>query len=185
MIITDPELREWQRLEKAWAQPCLPQTAFDLQAEIESARLRYFPAVSASPSYCFVNYGALVCICHKEGEGAGVISVHELLNHPETPLEVATLICKHELLHIEIPPREVDGKLKMHPPEFWEREKEICPERVLAWAWIWENFWGCLRRNKRKECITVLKDWKKRWEWPRIPLSGLTGWYRRDDEMTL
>ena len=99
--------------------------------------------------------------------------VHQILNHPDTPWEVASFVCKHELLHLEIPPREINGKIMDHPPEFWDRENAICPEKEIAWAWIWENFWMCIHSDRKREGIKVLKEWKKHWDQPRIDVSQI------------
>jgi len=173
MFICDPSSREWKRLAKARNQPCLPQTSFDLQEELEKARVQHFPSLSVGAACCFVDYGHLACICSDQEGKASTVFVHQILNHPDTPTEVAALICKHELLHLEIAPREIDGKNTDHPPEFWDREKAICPERKIAWAWIWENFLCCLRVDRQREGIRVLKDWKARWDLPRISLSRI------------
>lgn len=173
MIICDPSLREWKRLAKARNQPCFPLTIFDMQEELEKARVQHFPGLSVSVACCFVDYGHLACICSDQERKASSVFVHQILNHLDTPREVATLICKHELLHLEIPSREIDGKNTHHPPEFWDRERAICPEKNMAWAWIWENFWSCLRVDRQREGIRVLKDWKARWGLPRIGLSQI------------
>lgn len=173
MIIRDPTLREWKRLAKARSQPCLPQTSFDLQEELENARIQHFAGIATSPHCCFVDYGHLACICSDRETGLASVYVHQILNHPDTPREVAALICKHELLHLELPPREIDGKSTDHPPEFWNRENVICPEKRIAWAWIWENLWSCIRVDKKREGITVLNEWKSRWDLPRIGLSEI------------
>ena len=63
----------------------------------------------------------------RRASGAAEIVMHPLLNHPETPVEVVRHIVLHELLHLWIRPEEIDGKLVMHPPEFWQAEKRYVP----------------------------------------------------------
>jgi hypothetical protein len=165
--------RDWKRLVKARSQPCLPYTTFDLQHELESARESAFPELQMPVDCFYVNHGYLACICTDDKAATATVYLHQVLNHADTPVEVAGMICKHELLHLEIPPREVDGKMTGHPPEFWEKEKVISPERQIVWSWIWWNFGHYLHRMPRRECIKVLPRWRKEWSLPRIPLSEL------------
>jgi predicted metal-dependent hydrolase len=81
---------------------------------------------------------ALACIATTK-DGAS-IALHPILNHPDTPQEVVAFILRHELLHMLVPPRVVAGKLKMHPPEFWDEEKKMCPDRRLYWTWLKVSF---------------------------------------------
>ena len=78
---------------------------------------------------------------------------------------------KHELLHLIVKPRFIDGKEKSHPPEFWEREKLISPEKNDAWVWIWSNYLGCLKKRPRLEQIDVLPTWLKRWCDPKYSID--------------
>ena len=89
--------------------------------------------------------------------------MHQILNHSAVPIEIVDLICKHELLHLEVPPRVVDGKETNHPPEFWEREKAICPEREKSWEWIWRHLGSCLRHRPKLKEIDVTRNWKAVW----------------------
>jgi hypothetical protein len=83
--------------------------------------------------------------------------------------------------YLRIPPVEKDGEVVQHPPEFWEAERAICPERTRAWAWIWTNLDACLKRRPRLERIDVLPGWKKVWNLPRTDIAtclascGVTG----------
>ena len=83
------------------------------------------------------------------------------------------MIHKHELLHLVIPPREVEGTTRMHPPEFWEAEHTVCPERSIAWAWLWNNLGDCLKRRARLERIDVLRNWKKVWSVPKSSIEDV------------
>jgi hypothetical protein len=99
----------------------------------------------------------------------------ELLNHTDTPIEVFQLIHKHELLHLVFPPREIKGTIRMYPPEFWEAERELCPERRIAWAWLWYNLSDCLKQRPRLEKIDVLGCWKKVWSSPKSSIEDVRG----------
>ncbi len=94
------------------------------------------------------------------------ITMHSILNSAQTPLEVIRGIFKHEVLHLEVRPREIDGKLVAHPPEFWERERELIPEMPQVWSWLMFNFMfaiKCDRENERtiikcKQAREILRD---------------------------
>jgi len=171
MIIPEENWRELRRLRKTRMEPCLPYTAFDLRDVMQAVRESAFPEIKLQVDCFYVNYGHLVCICPDENAGIATVYLHQVLNHPDTPIEVAATICKHELLHLEIPSREIDGKMTNHPPEFWEKEKTICPEREIVWSWIWWNFGHYLRPIRKRECIKVLSQWRKEWNLPRSALS--------------
>ena len=159
---------EEQKLREAQCRPCLWFTPFPVVELLRDTRRKFFGNVHHEVEVYAVNRGPLACICYNDE--SATIYVHQVLNHSNTPRIVFDLVCKHELLHIRIPPREVEGKERMHPPEFWEAEKELCPGRKLAWAWIWRNLWDCLRRRLKLERVDVLKRWKKIWF---RPMSGL------------
>jgi hypothetical protein len=50
-----------------------------------------------------------------------------------------------------------------HPPEFWEAEKAIAPERRLIWGWIREDLWDCLKERRDLERIDVRPRWRRTW----------------------
>lgn len=89
------------------------------------------------------------------------IQLHSVLNHPDTPREVIAFILWHELLHLVIPGREVDGKWRSHPPEFWEAERVLGRNRVLPWIWLRTVLASCLRNDTRHECVWVKANWKQ------------------------
>lgn len=88
-----------------------------------------------------------------------VIELHAVLNHSQTPERVVRFILRHELLHVLIRPREIDGRLAAHPPEFWDAERRF-PDRLLAWSWVKLTLGSCLRPNQTKECTFVTRKWK-------------------------
>lgn len=107
------------------------------------------------------------------------IRIHAVLNHPGTPEEVIAFVLQHELLHLQIPPREIDGKRVLHPPEFWEAERAIAKDRVLAWAWIWLSFHSVLKRDKEKDRTLVKRNWRGYMDSRRMSMSEMVaqfGW---------
>jgi hypothetical protein len=145
----------------------VPFSVPDTLADIRGA---HFPDLAHEVRIYFVGRGPLACVRHEASKAD--IYVHQLLNHPETPLEVVAHICKHELLHLRIRPVECNGLLVHHPPEFWEAEKALCPERDKSWLWIWTNLEGCLRHRPRLERIDVLLGWRKFWSLPRMDVES-------------
>ena len=157
------------KLERCRRQPNLEFVSFSvplLLAEIQSS---LFPDVAQSVKLYFVTRGPLACVAFNDS--SATIYVHQLVNHVDTPNEVMALIIKHELLHLRIPPRVIDGKEVDHPPEFWDAERSIVPERGRAWRWIWLNFMSCLKRRPRLERIDVLPSWKRVWSGQRMSVE--------------
>ena len=64
----------------------------------------------------------LACIYRIPGNSGGNIYFHSLFNRPDVPKPVIEHVLRHELLHLKIPARMIDGKRSHHPPEFWEAE---------------------------------------------------------------
>ena len=177
MLITNSA--EARRLARARAHPSLSLTAFSAAETLADVRTRLFPELSQQVDLYFVTRGPLACVYYEDS--FATIYVHQLLNHGETPLDVMRLICKHELLHLRIPPAVKHGKEVYHPPEFWEAERAMCPERRPAWAWIWMNLAACLKRRPRKECIDVLLNWKQVWNEPKLDLAVCQKHWKCDD----
>ena len=61
-----------------------------------------------------------------------------------------------------------------HPPEFWEAEKAIAPERESAWTWIQGNFFNHLKHRPRLERIDVLPSWRRAWTMSTRGVEELT-----------
>lgn len=156
------ELREHWRWERARQAPTLSYLTFSLTETLEQVRSELFRDLRHRVDICFVGQGALGCICQTTHDTA-TIYIHAILNHPDTPRDVISLICKHELLHLEIPPRPVNGVRRQHPPEFCEREREIAPELDDVWEWIWSTRWPWLKPRPRLERIDVSRKWKEVW----------------------
>jgi len=147
----------------------IPWTRYCIHSLLDETRKQYFPAIEKPVTICFVKQETLANIIYTPSEDQ--IRIHALMNHKDTPSEVIAFIIKHELLHIRIRPIEIKEKMISHPPEFWEAEKQIAPERELIWSWVWVLFYGCLKRNKEEEKILVKKNWKKYMMFERISLA--------------
>lgn len=160
------DMREQRRLARERLRPHLWFTSFSVPDVLDQVRKEHFPEISAEIPIYAINRGPLVCIA--VDDSSSTIYVHQLLNHSDTPREVFSLICKHELLHLRITPR-FDGKRTIqHPPEFWKAEEAMAPERRIAWAWIWGNLGVCLKIRPVLERIDVRSNWKKTWN-DRLP----------------
>jgi hypothetical protein len=113
-----------------------------------------------------------------------IISLHSILNHPDTPEFVIRHILIHELIHIEIPARDLregedDPRIARqarrkrttrpaallgpisHPPEFWERESQISLKAEPAMEWVSEELGGWLQYDEHPEAIMVREKWRK------------------------
>src|SRR5690606_31138057 len=94
-----------------------------LETLLHEIKEEFFPHLPVMPQITFCKLNTLACIV--PSKTPPVIYLSSLLSHPAVPLEALTHILKHELLHLEIQGREVDGKYRSHPPEFWVRENEV------------------------------------------------------------
>lgn len=163
MLLTS--IKEAQKLANARVQPNLCFVPFSIIDTLAEIKATLFSELSHQVSIQFVSLGSLACV-YRDGNKAQIY-IHQLLNHHETPFEVISFICKHELLHLRIPSGIKDGKRVHHTPEFWIAEKAICPERNKAWAWIWINLVACLKTRPRLERIDVLPLWRDVWSEPK------------------
>ncbi len=168
-MLIDDKLEREQR--KARLDPYLWFVGVPIVDVLEEARQRHFPSVGERLEFLFVRKGPLVCI--SIAEQSATIFAHQVINRSDAPIEVFSLICKHELLHMEVPGREVDGRWTSHPPEFREREALIAPEEKTAWEWIRVHLWYCLKVRPRLERIDVTGAWRDRGKaLPCPPMSG-------------
>jgi hypothetical protein len=140
----------------------LPFSSADLLIAIQG---ELFADIPHDVRIHFVARGPLACITDQETRAD--IYIHQLLNHSATPSEVIRLIIVHELLHLRIPPVDVQDRVLQHPPQFRAAERELLPDRRDAWAWIWGNLWSCLKIRRRLEQIDVLSNWKSVWGAPK------------------
>lgn len=100
-------------------------------------------------------------ICWEQGSPGASIFLHSLFNRPDVPQSVIEHVLRHELLHLKIPARVIDGKLVHHPPEFWKAEQAFVPWKASSWSWMVLAFWDVIKIDINKECIWVKKTWKK------------------------
>lgn len=151
---------------------------FDTTRMLADIQRSIFPKLTARVT-CQYRHTPTLGFIRKFGDDRYAISLHSIFNHPDTPELVIRHVLIHELLHIEVPPRglregEVDPRISekrtrrakkdlgliSHPTEFWEREKEISPDRKLAMGWILEAFSDRLEMHSEEECIKV-KKWRR------------------------
>lgn len=163
----------------ALSQGELELVRFDTSALLAEIRAALFPEITSRIT-CL--YGSIPTVANitKLRPERHVISLHTLLNHAGTPELVIRHILIHELLHIEIPPRElraeeIDPRLPLkrsrkpqeplgplsHPPEFWERERLLSPERDVVMEWIHDAFGIWLKRDERTDGLWIRPGWKK------------------------
>lgn len=150
-----------RRLAHARRVPQLAFTAFDFAEVLEELRCTLLPSLDHRIESWFVREGPLACICHDDTRA--VIFIHGILNHHKTPKGVFKLIAVHELLHLVIPPRLIGSKIVSHPPEFFEHEAALVPERDEAWIWMRTYFHDALRLDPEREGIMVRSNWRRVW----------------------
>ena len=157
-MLIDEKLGRERR--KARLDPYLWFVSVPIVDILEEIREQHFPSVEKRLEFLFVRKGTLACI--SSTKQVSTIFTHQVINRSDTPIEVFSLICKHELLHMEVPGRKVKRRWTSHPPEFWEREARIAPERKVAWEWILTNLLYCLKVRRRLERIDVTGAWRNR-----------------------
>jgi hypothetical protein len=163
---------------QAISQGELELVRFDTNGLLREIQRNLFPKTT-SQVICHYGHIPTLGFVQRVGENRHVISLHSMLNHPETPELVIRHLLIHELLHIEVPPRElregeVDPRISrkkgreegealgpiLHPAEFWIRERELSPDRIVAMRWVFEAFWGLLQYRTREEEMWVRK-WRR------------------------
>jgi len=150
-----------QFFDNAWLpmkQKLLVFNRCDLDRLLEEIRSDFFPELNFTIRWEFTVQPTLAKV--NLLDNLGQISIHQVLNHADTPTEVFSLILKHELLHLRFW-EEAKGWETSHSPIFWEAEKGIIPERDWAWSWIREHLRGCIRFDRELEQTKVTKNWKK------------------------
>jgi hypothetical protein len=179
--------------------PHLSFLPFALDDLVEEVRLRWFDNIREPLPVFFVDWDPLACTVTKQEGGAyRAVYVHQVLNHPGTPIEVLQGIAKHELLHRRIPGRFVAdpderydwihrqrGRFTYHPPEFWAEEQFIAPEMGAVWEWLWANLGACMYRAE-PEGIHLTGAWRHLelshrtpWHEEELHLRGVYEWERR------
>jgi len=117
-------------------------------------------------SFSLQTMETLACIRWEHGKPGGDVFFHSLFNRPDVPQPVIEHVLRHELLHLKIPAREIDGKLLHHPPEFWEAEQALVPWKSASWGWMVLAFWEVIKRDIPNECVWVKKSWRKLQKYP-------------------
>jgi hypothetical protein len=163
MLIETERKLQLDRLRRQ--RPYLP-FAGDLHRLLVAAVNDVFPALNQPPEWFFVQISFLACISRKSKNEGATIFLHPLLNRAETPTWIFQHIFVHELLHLIIPPREVDGRIKTHPAEFWEAEKLLSPDCDKVSDWLWWNYRNLLNNDRKNDCIRVRRGWQKRMHEP-------------------
>jgi hypothetical protein len=150
--------------------PELSLLDFDVRQLKTSVQAR-FPSLNAKPIRVWLRTQSTLACIQDHGQSA-TICLHSVLNHPQTPRSVVEFILCHEMLHLMFPPREVDGRRTVHPPEFWEAEKRF-PHRTESWSWILIVLGACLKRDKRQQCTFVKSNWKRLMNAERLSLEWI------------
>ena len=152
-------------------QPVPSLLGFSLTEVVEEMRAAYFPELEAEQvEVRFRAEGSLAYIARGfMGRDRHLVVFHPVLNHPQTPVEVLRLVAKHELTHIVRPPRMVGRSYEPHPPEFWEHEAAIGPERYAVWTWIHKNLNRCARDTA--DGYRVSRKWQEYREAARTPYT--------------
>ena len=143
------------RLQPLLFQPVENLAPFSFSEIVEQERAATFPDIAQRVEVRIVAEGSLGSIRRNfMGYDRHLVVFHPVLNHPGTPEAVVRFITRHELTHITCPPRVVLGKWEAHPPEFWEHEYSVAPERYACWHWICENLRGVQRQTSKRFCVT-------------------------------
>jgi hypothetical protein len=130
-------------------QPVEPVTPFTFSEVVEEVRAVFFPEIDGPVEVRIAAEAPLASMRPDfMGRDRHVVTFHPVLNHPETSREVVRFLAKHELTHIVCRGRFLDGWYESHPPEFWDHEHAIAPERYAAWAWIRANLGRCSRHYR-------------------------------------
>ncbi len=154
------DLKLTRALRQARVLPSLCFAPVVMPDLLEHIRRDHFPGVTHALEFYFLRRGPLACIAIRPQHAT--VYVHEILNVTETPADVIAMICKHELLHLVIRPREVKRRMTSHPPEFLDREREIAPERDRVVDWLDLHVGTWLRSRPRLERVDVKHGWKAR-----------------------
>ncbi|KAA6182738.1 hypothetical protein F2Q65_17350 [Thiohalocapsa marina] len=170
--MTDRRMAQAARLprrvqRRATPHPELSFLCCRFEALLAEARV----ALDISPAlrihFTIVPGDSLACITlDKLAEGECTVLLHAILNRPDTPRPVLEHIAMHELLHLKIPSREVDGKRRSHPPEFGVAERDAVPWCGLSFAWIYLACGHHIEICREEEGIRVKRGWKRRYEQP-------------------
>ncbi len=157
MIVED--LLRQARIDRQRRQPYLPMLSFDIAALRDELLKSIFPFVKLPVRIFFCKTNSLACV--PKGENTAEIFIHLPLNDKSTPRQVLYHTLAHEIIHLILPPRNLNGKDVVHHNAFWWYENHMVPHNRLSWAWICYNFSGCLRSDKKAECTFVKRNWRQ------------------------
>ena len=71
-------------------------------------------------------------------EGRNLVRIHRCLDRAEVPRLVVESVIYHEMLHADLPPVVVNGRRRIHTPEFRRRER-LYRHHDAAERWIEDN----------------------------------------------
>lgn len=162
----DSLLRE-QRFQRAGIQPELPRR--DLTRIVAGVSNRHFGGAYNDVTWCFVRGRTLASIVLR----TRLIQLHNVLNASDVPDYVFAMIIFHEMLHIEIPELQTQGKKDAHPPAFRKAERERSPHLDEAWKWIVSSL--PIRRRKRLQCTDVVPQTMRLTNQQRVRVLELCG----------
>ena len=145
----------------------LPMLSFDLWDIVDETMQTCFPQTRPCIAVSFCINDTLACIL--PNEKCSTLLIHVILNDEQTPRQVMSHIITHEMIHLLIPQEEIEGRVVHHTEAFQQKEKEIVPELSQSWSWIMTNFYGCIRRDKKKEATFVKANWRKFMRQERCP----------------
>jgi hypothetical protein len=118
---------------------------FSLDALLDEVHQMLFPSVPRPAVCCAATrYIAFIQTKPNTIPPTPQIVINAVFNHKHTPVEVIRSILKHEFIHLVIDPQEIGGKRISHPPEFWEKQEQICPEMQRFWSYAYCNLMGGL-----------------------------------------
>jgi len=162
-------MRAFVRFQPLLFQPVEALTPFSFSALTEECRSAWFPEIEDQVEVRIGAHGPLAFIQPDAmGRRRHVVVFHPILNQPGVPEPVVRFIAKHELTHIVRPPRtrevaegsRIRTYYNPHPPEFWQHEVHVGPERFAVWSWIHRNFGRALRHQSSG--LVVLSSWRNR-----------------------
>ena len=158
-------------------QPVPSLLGYSLSELVEETRAVHFPDIEDHIEVRFAAESPLAYIASAfMGRDRHLVVFHPVLNNPGTPIEVICFIAKHELTHLRCPPRVVDGWWEMHPPEFWEHEAEIGPERHAVWAWTQRALGKCLSHDEHGFRVSgrwrTMREMRRPPYTPSLPFNG-------------
>jgi hypothetical protein len=136
--------------------PCLWFTRLPLRELLELIRRRHFAGFAGTLRLQFAPQDELAE--SDRVEGGRLLSLHQVLNHAQTPVEVFGTLFKRALWRAG---RERRGRADAEGgPAFFT----LCPEEPFAEAWLDHHLGRCLRRNARAgHEPKVRSNWRPLW----------------------